>query len=386
MFDKQPEFHRARIHAVSGRDKHSLPTACGACVELFPLLLRAEGHENANLTEKNQAENAAAKISFVGGREPLYWHADRFPTPLFPMSCETDGIVQQLLKSYTEIGGINHLDGTNLPSRDAMPAICTGLLSLVFPGFFDDEPLTSACVEKQTRREIDILIGRMTTEMERSLRSLPASAQDARALTCSFLRYLPEVRTLLLTDVEAAYEGDPAARSYEEIILSYPCIEAIAIQRMAHWLYARHVPLLPRMMTEWTHSRTGIDIHPGAQIGPYFFIDHGTGVVIGETCVIGKHVKLYHGVTLGAKSFAKDDAGHIIKGRKRHPNVEDHVTIYPNATILGGETTIGTHSTIGANVHLDSSVPPYSVISLGEQGHRVLDKRNKPKRTAAIPA
>jgi serine O-acetyltransferase len=185
------------------------------------------------------------------------------------------------------------------------------------------------------------------------------------------------VRKLLQTDVEAAYEGDPAARSYDEIILAYPGIEAIAIQRLAHVLYSEGVPLIPRMMTEWAHSKTGIDIHPGAQIGSHFFIDHGTGVVIGETCVIGSHVKLYHGVTLGARSFAKDEQGNLVKGIKRHPDVEDYVTIYPNAIILGGDTVIGARSTIGANVFLMKGVPADTLLVRGEQAQRVHDKKKK---------
>ena len=192
-----------------------------------------------------------------------------------------------------------------------------------------------------------------------------------------FLQAIPAVRELLRTDIEAAYEGDPAALSNEEIILSYPCIEAIAIQRLAHLLYLERVPLLPRMMTEWAHSRTGIDIHPGAEIGSYFFIDHGTGVVVGETCRIGNRVKLYHGVTLGARSFAKDDGGRIVKGGKRHPDVEDHVTIYPNSTVLGGGTVIGEGSTIGANVFLMHSVPAGSLVIYEEQQLRILDKNDR---------
>jgi serine O-acetyltransferase len=301
------------------------------------------------------------------------------------MPCATDSLVRQLLLSYSELGGINHLDGTNLPSKEAMPAICRNLLGLVFPGFFSKEPMTAACLEAKTRQLLDDTIARLAVEVARSLRSQAPVAgvtdEAAGELACEFLHRLPEVRALVLTDVEAAYEGDPAARSYEEIILSYPCVEAIAIQRLAHLLHLREVPLLPRMMTEWAHSHTGIDIHPGAQIGSHFFIDHGTGVVIGETCVIGHHVKLYHGVTLGAKSFAKDEQGRILKGMKRHPKVEDYVTIYPNATILGGETVIGKHSTIGANVFLAESVPAYSVIALGAQDHQILDKRTKPHAT-----
>jgi serine O-acetyltransferase len=160
----------------------------------------------------------------------------------------------------------------------------------------------------------------------------------------------------------AAYEGDPAARSIMEVVMSYPGLQAIMVQRIAHILYQEQVPLIPRIMTEHAHSQTGIDIHPGAQIGPGFFIDHGTGVVIGETSTIGKHVKLYQGVTLGALSFPKDKDGNPIKGIKRHPNVEDNVTIYAGATILGGETTIGTGSEIGGNVWLTHSVPPHSKV------------------------
>jgi serine O-acetyltransferase len=189
-----------------------------------------------------------------------------------------------------------------------------------------------------------------------------------------FLDALPEIRALLRTDIEAAYEGDPAAASYEEIVLAYPFLEAVAVQRCAHALYGAGVPLLPRMMTEWAHARTGIDIHPGAQLGPYFFIDHGTGVVIGETCRIGHHVKLYHGVTLGARSFAKDDSGHIVKGGKRHPDVGHNVTIYPNSTVLGGETVIGEGSTIGANVFLMHSVPAGSLVVYEEKQLRILGK------------
>jgi serine O-acetyltransferase len=175
--------------------------------------------------------------------------------------------------------------------------------------------------------------------------------------------------------VEAAYEGDPAAKSFEEIILAYPCLEAIAIQRMAHVLYSLSISFIPRMMTEWAHSKTGIDIHPGAQIGSHFFIDHGTGVVIGETCVIGSHVKLYHGVTLGARSFPKDGDGNPIKGIKRHPNVEDEVVIYPGATILGGETVIGARSTIGANAFIMNSIEEDSLVALSEVEHDIKNKK-----------
>ncbi|RYD46460.1 MAG: serine acetyltransferase, partial [Verrucomicrobiaceae bacterium] len=189
-----------------------------------------------------------------------------------------------------------------------------------------------------------------------------------------FCKALHIVREVLRTDIEAAYRNDPSARSHEEIILSYPFIEAISIQRLAHRLYRAGAPMIPRMMTEWAHSRTGIDIHPGASIGAHFFIDHGTGVVIGETCNIGNHCKIYHGVTLGARSFIKDEVGQVIKGLKRHPNLGDNVTIYPNSTILGGETLIGSNSTIGANVFLMHSIPPDSLVIYEEKNLSIRSK------------
>jgi serine O-acetyltransferase len=224
----------------------------------------------------------------------------------------------------------------------------------------------------------------LKTEICRSLGKIPpdeATEAKAEEVLTRFLSELPLVRRVLWTDIDAAYEGDPAARSYEEIILAYPALEAIAIYRLAHLLYDK-VPLIPRIMTEWAHSRTGIDIHPGAQIGSNFFIDHGTGVVIGETTEIGARVKLYHAVTLGARSFQKDEHGKIKKGGKRHPTVEDDVTIYPGSTILGGETVIGARSTIGGNVFLTQSVPPDSLVYYEEKQLRIVPKRkNKPVTT-----
>jgi serine O-acetyltransferase len=219
----------------------------------------------------------------------------------------------------------------------------------------------------------------MKPEISKSFGQLPTSDADAKAeeILTWFMAQLGQLRKVLWTDIDAAYEGDPAAASYEEIIVSYPGVEAIAIQRMAHLLYEKDVPLIPRLMTEWAHTRTGIDIHPGAKIGSHFFIDHGTGVVIGETCEIGSHVKLYHAVTLGARSFQKDDRGKIKKGGKRHPTVEDDVTIYPNSTVLGGETVIGARSTIGGNVFLAKSVPPDSLVYYEEKQMQIVPKRRK---------
>ena len=193
--------------------------------------------------------------------------------------------------------------------------------------------------------------------------------ERCESVLCRFFDGLAEVKETLETDVQAAYEGDPAARSTEEIMLSYPGFEAISIYRLAHLLYTLGVPLLPRMMTEYAHRQTGVDIHPGATIGRYFFIDHATGVVVGETCTIGDHVKLYQGVTLGAKSFELDENGNPVKGIKRHPDIGNHVVIYANATILGGNTVIGDDCVIGGSVWLTHSVPPGTTVyySGGEQ-------------------
>ena len=273
-------------------------------------------------------------------------------------------LIQRLLVSYQEIGGINNIDGSNLPSKRAISQVCEDLLQILFPGFHDEEPIETESIGQITSDRILSIVERLRVETFKSLRLNEPECPCLRAeeIVLHLIRELERVRELLQTDVEAAYEGDPAAKSYDEIIVSYPCIEAIAIQRLAHILYRDKLPLIPRIMTEWAHSRTGIDIHPGAEIGSHFFIDHGTGVVIGESCRIGSHVKLYHGVTLGARSFQKDEEGKIKKGGKRHPDVGDWVTVYPNATILGGETVIGSGTTIGANVFLMESVAPGSLV------------------------
>ncbi len=277
-------------------------------------------------------------------------------------------IASELVDSFKRFGGINHLDGVNLPSREAIVEITRDLLRLVFPGFYDKEPIHSNQLNPYTSELISSIARRLENEIHKSLEYRPCDDCDpndlagtAARLTREFLGDLVGVREVLQTDVQAAYEGDPAAISNEEIIVAYPGVRAIATQRLANLLYRRQVALIPRIMTEWAHDQTGIDIHPGAKIGPHFFIDHGTGVVIGETSVIGQSVKIYQGVTLGAKSFPKDDQGRVVKGIKRHPNIEDNVTIYAGATILGN-ITIGQDSIIGGNVWLIDSVPPATVV------------------------
>lgn len=290
-------------------------------------------------------------------------------------------VVKDLLASYESVGGMNNADGLNLPSKHAIQSICESLLQLLFPGFHDEHVLSAIELQTVTQARVTTVARKLEDEVCKSLRITEPKCpkERARQLTLDFMERLPQIREILRTDVEAAYEGDPAAVTNEEIILSYPCIEAIAIQRMAHVLYGASVPFLPRIMTEWAHHRTGIDIHPGAEIGSHFFIDHGTGVVIGESCRIGNHVKLYHGVTLGARSFKKDEEGRILKGGKRHPDVEDGVTIYPGSTILGGETVIGANTTIGGNVFLMQSVPARSLVYIEEAQLQIVPKRPKGK-------
>jgi serine O-acetyltransferase len=284
------------------------------------------------------------------------------------MAKDMAGAVEQLVASFRKHGGINHLDGDNLPSRDAIVEITQDLLRLVFPGFYDKDPIHSNQLTAYTAELVAAIVRRLENEIEKSLAYRPCTGCDpadlpgtAARVTREFIQQLPAVRAVLQTDVTAAYEGDPAAISTEEVILAYPGIEAIAVQRIAHLLYHNQIALIPRIMTEWAHNKTGIDIHPGAQIGTSFFIDHGTGVVIGETTVIGSRVKIYQGVTLGAKSFPKDDKGRVVKGIKRHPNIEDEVTIYAGATILGN-VTIGRQSIVGGNVWLLESVPARTIV------------------------
>jgi serine O-acetyltransferase len=291
--------------------------------------------------------------------------------------------VPELLASYEQVGGLNNRDSHNMPSKRAVGQICEDLLQLLFPGFHDEDAVHHGSLADLTTERLARVVARLTDQVRKSVRIGDPKKPTGKTppIIEQFCKSLPAVRELLRTDIEAAFEGDPAALVREEIIVSYPFIEAIGIQRLAHRLHRLGAPFIPRMMTEWAHGRTGIDIHPGAEIGTHFFIDHGTGVVVGETCVIGNHVKLYHGVTLGARSFVKDGAGHIVKGGKRHPNVEDNVTIYPNSTILGGETVIGANSTIGANVFLMQSVPPHSLVVYEETQLSIRSKlaKNQPE-------
>ena len=243
--------------------------------------------------------------------------------------------------------------------RSQMIRLLELLRSILYPDVFDE------LEEEHTPADLEAMARQQLLEVLRRVYQEPPKYED---VADALFAKLPAIRETLETDIQAGYEGDPAATCPEEVMLAYPAFEAISIFRIAHELYLLKVPMLPRMMTEYAHSLTGIDIHPGATIGPYFFIDHGTGVVIGETTVIGEHVKLYQGVTLGAKSFAVQADGTLVKGNKRHPNIGSNVVIYAGATILGGDTYIGDNCVIGGNVWLTHSVEP---------GKRVLTAREQ---------
>ena len=303
------------------------------------------------------------------------------------MSTTITQLTDSLLASYARVGGINHIDGRNLPSKNAIAVITGDLLCLLFPGYFGHRLLHSSELKAETSVLLNSVWRRLENEVGKSLQYAPPASVSrkevrplARQFTGGFLGRLPELRELLQTDVEAAYAGDPAALSKEEVIVAYPFVETVAVQRLAHELYRNQISLIPRIMTEWAHSRTGMDLHPGARIGPYFFVDHCTGTVVGETTEIGSHVRMYQGVGLVARSLS---GGQALRGQKRHPTIEDRVTIYAGATIMGGDTVVGAGSTIGANVFLTHSVPPNSLVLQEDVKVKVLDKsaRGKPART-----
>lgn len=292
----------------------------------------------------------------------------------------TDRIVQ----TYSEAPKINHLGHCPLPRYEAIVTILNDLKEVIYPGYQRREGLHIGNVTYHTGDLIDGLHDKLTQQIARALQhdararkmSDCVPARDdfeakGQAIAIAFLERLPDLRRLLATDVQAAYDGDPACTSLDEVIFSYPGLDAITVYRLAHELSRLGVPLIPRMMTEWAHRITGIDIHPGATIGHHFFIDHGTGVVVGETCEIGEHVKIYQGVTLGALSFPTDPTGQLIRGRKRHPTIEDRVVIYANATILGGNTVVGHDSVIGSSVWLTSSVEPFTTVMMEKPRLRI---------------
>ncbi|MCL2762859.1 MAG: serine O-acetyltransferase [Treponema sp.] len=285
--------------------------------------------------------------------------------------------IDSLMKTYGSYGMVNHSGGANLPGRENIAHIVRGLDELIFPGFRENQGLDHSNLKLITAEKVNHLARELIREVEKSLAFLARTGASscgndgchaaAEIVVESFFEELPAIRHALSLDMQATFRGDPAAKSVEEVILSYPGFQAITVHRLAHYLWKAGVPLIPRMMSELIHGRTGIEIHPGAEIGESFFIDHGTGVVIGETAIIGKNVKLYQGVTLGALSVKKEESS-----KKRHPTIEDDVTIYSHATILGGSTVIGRGSVIGGNVWIIESVPPNTTVytRAGEQVSR----------------
>lgn len=291
--------------------------------------------------------------------------------------------IDAILESYSEHGNINHMDGENLPSRAEIAALLDDLVAILFPGYFTREQLDDLTARWLVGERCARVLRGLERVIGRALCDTPGTGADgepcsnaainrrAHDLAIELISRIPSIRAVLDTDVQAALAGDPAARSPAEVIMSYPGVLAIAVHRVAHQLYAFGVPLLPRMMAELIHGRTGIDIHPGATIGERFFIDHGTGLVIGETTVIGRSVKLYQGVTLGALSVTTSERQ---SGKQRHPTIEDDVTIYAGATILGGDTRIGAGSTIGGNVWLTHSVPQQTTVLLDNPSLRFIHR------------
>jgi serine O-acetyltransferase len=280
-------------------------------------------------------------------------------------------LVDRIVATYEECGAIHHLGHSALPSYGAVVEILKDLNDILYPGYGRRQNLHMGNVAYHVGDLVDGLHDRLSDQVARAFRHDCRASElerdfdaEAQVLAVRFLEGLPALRLTLADDVRAAYDGDPAARTFGEIVFCYPGLAAITIYRMAHELHNLGVPLIPRMMTEYAHSKTGIDIHPGAEIGRRFFIDHGTGVVIGETTSIGDNVKLYQGVTLGALSFPKDESGALVRHRKRHPTIENDVVIYANATILGGETVIGHHAVVGSSAWITSGVEPYTVVTI----------------------
>ena len=279
-----------------------------------------------------------------------------------------EGIVDTILNDYQNERDIDRIELFRQPDRDVIIDMIEKLRRIVFPGYFRDKNYRVY----NAKHNLSMLIEDVMYNLNRQImlvfqsagESEEAAREHAQQVSVEFFKKIPQVRAMVQTDLEASYAGDPAATGMAEIIFAYPGLFAITVYRLAHVLYTLNVPMLPRIMTEHAHSITGIDIHPGAEIGKYFFIDHGTGIVVGETTVIGENVKLYQGVTLGALSTR---GGQNLRGKRRHPTIEDNVTIYAGASVLGGDTVIGRDSVIGSNAFITKSIAPYTTVSIKNQ-------------------
>ncbi|WP_406656007.1 serine acetyltransferase [Methanolobus sp. ZRKC2] len=292
-------------------------------------------------------------------------------------------IVDMVASSCSDKKCFDHVDAAIIPSRESIVEIINLIKDILFPGYFGDQTVDRSVLSYHIGNEITELFEQLSKQITNSIihdcdryeEECAECVESGQEETLKFLRKIPQIRALLASDVIAAYGGDPAAKSYDEIIFSYPGIFAMTVYRSAHELHKQGITVIPRIMTEYAHSLVGIDIHPGARIGEGFFIDHGTGLVIGETCEIGNNVRVYQGVTLGSLSFPKDERGQIIRGQKRHPTIEDDVIIYSNATILGGGTVIGARSIIGGNVWITRSVPPDTKVVI-EEPHLIFKEKH----------
>ena len=273
-----------------------------------------------------------------------------------PFEQEIESIVDTILEDYLHGRDIDRIDLFKQPDKDIIIDMIGKLRRIIFPGYFTEKTYRIY----NAKHNLSMLIEDVMFNLNRQVGLVMGNKQEAERICLAFFRSIPQVRALVQTDLQASYDGDPAASGKDEVIFSYPGLFAITVYRLAHVLYTLGVPMIPRIMTEHAHSVTGIDIHPGATVGEYFFIDHGTGIVIGETTVIGDHVKIYQGVTLGALSTR---GGQNLRGKRRHPTIEDNVTIYAGASILGGETVIGKNSVIGSNAFITASIAPGTTVT-----------------------
>ncbi|HMY15719.1 MAG TPA: serine O-acetyltransferase [Polyangium sp.] len=294
-----------------------------------------------------------------------------------------ENVVAGMLASYAGDPRGHHIGKKHLPSREEIFEIIELLFQVFYPGYYGRQDLTKGNLEYHVVTLLSTLREKLATQIEECLcwssetghdqKKLGPRCEHSRRLASQLLEQLPQIRNGLLRDVQAAYDGDPAAGSLDEIILAYPGLLAVTVHRVAHELHKLEVPLMPRIMSEWAHSRSGADIHPGARIGSSFFIDHATGVVVGETCDIGENVKMYQGVTLGAISHPKDERGRVIRNMKRHPTVDESVTLYANATVLGGQTVVGKGSVVGGSVFLTKSIPQRTRVAVKPPDLRVIE-------------
>ncbi len=314
----------------------------------------------------------------------------------FPLGDRLPGLVDRIVASYKDDPRTHHIDRFYLPNRTEIVEIIELLLEVAFPGYYGRQNLTTHNVAYHVGELLPKLGQKLFRQVYHCLcygeelkgrvngESRPCD-KKAQRLVLEFLERIPDLRRVIAGDVQAAYDGDPAAVNTDEVILAYPGVLAVTVYRFAHELHEMGVPLMPRIMTEWAHTMTGVDIHPGAKIGSHFFIDHATGVVIGETTEIGDNVKLYQGVTLGALSFPKDERGRLIRGHKRHPTVEEGVTVYANATVLGGDTRLGRCSVVGGSVFLTRSIPADCSVTLAPPNLKV-HRRGESDRDADFGA